>query len=77
MHANPTHSSPDPSPLSEGDTSRAQKKLKITASNGWRTIGLWAGKNPHRASVLPKRLKPEKMKMKELPSLPLDILFEV
>jgi hypothetical protein len=56
---------------------RPQKKIKITAENGCHKVAFWNGEFPDQKTPAPKRLQQAKLKLYELPSLPLDILYEV
>jgi hypothetical protein len=56
------------------------KKIKISAGNGWDTLALWNGNfsDPKlTTSTAAKRPRTSKVKLTELPSLPLDLLYEV
>ena len=53
-----------------------QKKMKITASNGWLGNAQYSVSNSAPAALT--RLRPNgKAKLSGLPSLPLDVLYEV
>lgn len=62
---------------SPADDKAERKRLKISAGNGCHTTALWDGKFPLPKPFGTKRLSLTKLKLNELPTLPLDILYEV
>lgn len=70
-----------PPPAIPRDEKPKAKKFKIKASNGWDKLPLSNGKfsDPSLMTATPivKRPRTAKVKLSALPSLPLDVLYEV
>jgi hypothetical protein len=79
MPTNSVNSDHDPSSVVSHDEKVRPKKIKINASNGWDKLSFSNGKFPDLKLATPivKRPRTHKVKLTELPSLPLDVLYEV
>jgi hypothetical protein len=69
----------DTSSVGPHDEKARPKKIRINASNGWDKLSFSNGKLPDPKLTTPivKRPRTNKVKLTELPSLPLDVMYEV